>query len=143
MGTSRTCIHYTGIVCGNPREIRCRMSITYHSVVDVTTPGCLYRLPCVDLEDRKGHVKAECEHCHYPTPEEIAAEEAKDAAEWESMKKVLAVIGEWKVKGKPEHDRYGALECPKCGGVLRVRQVAYNGHTAAKCDTPHCFEMIE
>lgn len=88
-----------------------------------------------------------CDKAKFPTPEEIAAEEAESQNMMVNigMARTLMVAhlgGPWK---KGMGGSSGAIDCPKCGAVkaLRFTRSGYNGHIHARCATKECISWIE
>lgn len=104
--------------------------------------------------DDTPHEKTPCWHkcggcaaAVYPTPEEIAAEEAEINARCEMLGKARQAIvehlgGPWK-RGVPGAS--GVIDCPACGGkgTLHFSRSGYNGHIHAKCVTEGCVSWME
>jgi hypothetical protein len=111
--------------------------------------GAAYRRPCIQGPswDAKraalGITAQPCDKQQMPTPEE-AEQESRDLNEYAAkVMKVLAETRTWRVKGKLSADRAEVIECPACKGRLHMRQSAYNGHVAAKCETKGCVSWME
>ena len=100
-------------------------------------------LPCIKETNLGG---ATCEQCTYPTPEEVAAEEAEVAGRLERIGKARAAIvehlGPWK-RGTPAAG--GKITCPNCGAAaaLAFSRAGVNGHIHARCATPKCCSWME
>lgn len=100
------------------------------------------------FEDRPcWHKCGGCAAAVYPTPEEIAAEEAEINARCEMLGKARQSIvshlgGPWK-RGTP--GATGVIDCPVCGGgkTLHFSRSGYNGHIHAKCVTEDCVSWME
>lgn len=96
---------------------------------------------------RKGVCPGGCDKAEFPTPEQIAAEEAEFAKGFENTIKARQAIvaslgGPWK-KGTPSAK--GAIDCPVCGGekTLNFSRAGYNGHIHAACSTDDCVRWME
>lgn len=88
-----------------------------------------------------------CELAQFPTPEQIAAEEAEFQKRMENTMQARAAIvahcgGPWK-KGTPGTS--GKINCPVCGGdaTLRFSRAGINGHIHAACTTEGCVRWME
>ncbi len=96
---------------------------------------------------RGGEICGGCDKQEFPTPEEIAAEDAEDAKLFERMGKARQAIvtslgGPWK-RGKAGSS--GTITCPVCNGdnSLRFTRSGYNGHIHAACTTAGCVSWME
>jgi len=45
--------------------------------------------------------------------------------------------------GHEDESWRGSMQCPKCGGTLRVSIAGVNGHTRGYCKTTGCLNWIE
>lgn len=87
-----------------------------------------------------------CDKQEFPTPEQLAAEDAAMAKRFEgTMLARVAIVkhcGPWK-KGTPGAS--GVIDCPVCNGVgtLRFLRAGYNGHIHASCETAGCVSWME
>lgn len=106
-------------------------------------PSTIIRsLPCIQ---EWNPAEAKCEKCVFPTPEEIAAEEADMKQRFERMALVRAAIvkhlgGPWK---RGTNGRAGSITCPCCNGNVNFSRAGINGHIHARCSTPDCAAWME
>lgn len=96
---------------------------------------------------RSGKCNPGCERMEFPTPEEIAAQDAADAQRFKGVmnarKAIVAHLGgPWK---RGTANAAGVIDCPVCGGKesLRFRRAGYNGHIHAACTTQNCVSWVE
>lgn len=78
-----------------------------------------------------------------PTDEEVDASRRKMEAAMDRVVVAMGVASKWRIKPKPETDRYEVVECPVCNGRLHLSQSAYNGHMHGKCETDGCVSWLE
>lgn len=120
-----SCVHFTGI-----QNQTCKAGVAYSSF---DRPG----LPC--LKDFcKGHT---CEHLHFPTAEEVAAQVA-----FERTRMALdGVRQDMKAKGfRRGRGGQSELPCPVCTtGTLRYSVANCNGHIHAACTTQRCVSWMQ
>jgi hypothetical protein len=96
---------------------------------------------------RNGVCPGGCDKAVFPTPEEIAAEDAEFMARFAKVAEArIAIVeslgGPWK-RGTPGAS--GTIDCPACKGVktLRFSRAGYNGHIHAACSTDDCVRWME
>ena len=157
-----TCIHFTGL---RDRESCCKVGVNYSQAFDISKPGIMLRMPCVQYRtlpadgrgtyikageptvrqeiDRRGEQMVPCAHFQEPTQEEVAADRKESDAYLERTLAAIKVASAWRVKPKPPEDRFDVLECPVCKGRLHVSQSSYNGHIHGKCETQDCVSWME
>lgn len=125
-----SCKHFTGV-----QHDACAAGVVYDAVRDDSPehPTFKLRLPCFNCD-------IPCASRVFPTPEEVAAEEARWAAAMERVATARAAIvtRHGKARGLA-----GDLSCPNCAdGTLRY-SIAGNGHIHAACSTPDCCARLE
>ena len=101
--------------------------------------GCAYVPGHVDQCIGRGvDATAPCPKLEYPTPEEIAREEAETVAMMENIaiarKAIMADVGE---------SGLGEIICPVCKCGTLTYTVAMNGHVHAKCSKSGCVCWME
>lgn len=96
---------------------------------------------------RKGVCPGGCDKAVFPTPEEIAAQDAEFAKRFDNTMNARQAIvaslgGPWK-KGTPSTK--GVIDCPVCGAEksLNFSRAGYNGHIHASCNTDDCVCWME
>lgn len=143
----RWCVHYRGI---SPKQ--CAAGVEMATVLKRHDPPVKLAdgkstlrltLPCIPEWNPAG---IQCEKCHYPSPEEIAAEEAEMNVRLERVRTaksaIVAAIGPY-TKGKTRGCD-GSLPCPICKtGRLHYSRAGYNGHIHARCSTENCVSWME
>jgi hypothetical protein len=108
--------------------------------VDLSNPGSANR--CMPSPK----VALACQLREEHTPEERAAWQAWRAERQERMFKIIALIpgSSMDKKNRPEWGKGGIFDCPACdGGKVRWARSSFNGHMAAGCTTPMCFQVQE
>lgn len=118
------CKHYNGTV-----NARCGLGIAYESVmVDHDRMVCgsghevARSLPCMRKYNPGG---ATCDKQEFPTPEELAVQEAKDERTTDLMRRGLSSccespIDESRVIREGRHKGHGPRFCSKCGRCVLV-----------------------
>lgn len=157
-----TCIHFTGL---RDRKDCCKAGVNYAEAFDISKPGIMLRLPCIQYRilpahgrgtyikagaatvrkeiDRRGETMAACPHFAEPTDEEIERDRRESDEHLERTLAAIKVSSEWRVKPKPAQDRREVVECPICKGRLHLSQSSYNGHVHGKCETDKCVSWME
>lgn len=114
--------------------------------VKYTTLGPISQWPCV-ISVRDGKIHPGCDLVQYPTPEEIAAEDARSEVRNEKHNKARKAIVEhlgspWR---RGVSSTNGVINCPACGGIktLGFSRSGYNGHIHARCETQGCVSWME
>ncbi len=130
------CVHFTGT-----QNDTCEAGVLYEDVFDKTTMPRAF--PCIAKYNPDG--RAKCEKCRFPTPEEVAAEEAEYKRLSDGIRAARSAIvahcgGPWK-KGAPGSN--GVIDCPVCGSPLGFSRSGYNGHIHARCKTDGCVAWLE
>lgn len=134
------CKHYDG------REIlvfdgKCRAGIDPRaSFCGGNDFGMIKKIPCL-----KTNTDAPpCEHMIFPTPEEVAADDAAFEAQVADFMMVISTV---RPAIEAEHKATGAwsghLECPKCSKPLHWAKAECNGHVHARCETDNCVAWME
>jgi hypothetical protein len=130
------CKHYQGMSEKNV----CEAGVRFDSLPHFGTRRFFDTCPCFGPQGT-------CEHAIYPTPEELAAEEAEFRKLLENLGKARAAIvgnlgGPWK-RGTPGAS--GEIDCPVCSGskTLQFSRAGYNGHIHAACSTEGCVRWME
>ena len=96
--------------------------------------------PCLSghlLED----ATTACNHWVRRTREQGEARADRTEAAIKRLTIIGPVVAEWRNKqpiGKSE-----VIECPMCGGRLRLSQASCNGHVHGKCETEGCASWME
>lgn len=118
----------------------CEAGITYESLKVLPFD----KRPCFM---RSGVMCGGCDKAEFPTPEEIAAEDAEMEKRFAGTMKARAAIveflgGPWK-EGRPGSS--GVMDCPVCNGdgTLSFSRSGYNGHIHAACRTEDCVSWME
>lgn len=138
----KCCIHYTGYFGKGYKTSECKAGVCYYSAFDGATAGIMNRMPCVEPENgRKDSVS--CDKRAFPTKEQIEAEEKETAEYIKKITVAMRTASEWRIKPKPLSDRYEAVACPVCSGVLHLSQSSYNGHVHGRCETEGCVAWME
>lgn len=157
-----TCIHFTGwpVVDDHPYwPPECRAGVNYRQTFG-QQPAPLLRLPCVTETkryehqagklvavwvpmDRRGREELPCSKRALPTEEDLANEEAENAAAVARVVRAIPIAEAWRARPRPPADRSEIIECPLCKGDLSMYQSAANGHVHMRCATPGCVRMIE
>lgn len=130
------CKHYHGMY----RKDSCDAGIAFRDLPKYGEKGFMDSCPCFGPSTG-------CEKAEYPTPEELAAQEAAFELRCQNTGKVRHAIvaylgGPWK-HGTP--GAQGTIDCPVCGGTasLRFSRAGYNGHIHAGCSTENCVSWME
>ena len=96
---------------------------------------------------RRGVACGGCDKAEFPTPEEVAAEDAEMEKRFVGTMKARAAIveflgGPWE-EGRPGSS--GIMDCPVCNGdrTLSFSRSGYNGHIHAACRTKDCVSWME
>lgn len=133
------CRHYDGRAV--LQGAKCRAGIDpVFSYCDNNRFGCINRIPCLErnVDARPCHLAS------FPTPEEVAAQDAEFEAEiadfmiW--MPKARAAIQEI---ARETAASAGQIDCPKCGAPMRWSRARSNGHVHASCQTEGCLSWME
>jgi hypothetical protein len=119
------CIHFNGIM----NDV-CRAGVIYPNTKN---------LQCIRNGD---NWKSSCSKCEMPDEEYIDSIESEINKSIERMEKIDPLVNRIKTKYKGK-DWTGIEICPICGGKLHMSHVAYNGHTAGKCETVDCVAWLE
>ena len=97
---------------------------------------------------KNGIKRPGCDKAEFPTPEEIAAEDAEIHRSMENISKARQAIvahlgGPWVRNHTP--GATGVIDCPVCGAKqsLRFTRAGYNGHIHAGCTTKECVGWME
>ena len=102
-----SCTHFRGI-----QHQTCKAGVDWRALVGGDDFGIARRMPC--LKDNNSTVV--CEHCHFPTPEEVQARIAKLEAYMERQREDMALIG----AAHEGHDgRSTAYICQLCDRAAR------------------------
>lgn len=126
-----SCVHFTGI-----QNKTCKAGIAYASF---EARG--FAKPCFNRTPEQA-----CASCHFPTPEEVAAEVAAHEASYKRMELALtAVDTDRKAKGlRKGHGGGSSLPCPVCGtGTLGYSVAGCNGHIHGCCSTEGCVRWMQ
>lgn len=129
------CVHY------QPREAQCGAGVSNEDRPRVPAgPQGIKWGPCIEghtLEDPT----SVCPHWERRSLE--SAEVYADAMDRALQQMMVAqpFIAKW--RSKPPIGKSETVECPVCGGRLRLSQSAYNGHVGASCETENCVSFIE
>jgi len=122
----------------------CKVGIVYETFRG--TSGGIASWPCFWHQSLPQ--PCSCPSAQYPTPEEIAAEDAEFEERFRKIALAREAIvkacgGPWTRKN-PTGGR-GAIDCPACGGVntLCFTRAGYNGHIHAQCATDGCVSWME
>lgn len=132
MARDTWCKHYRGM----HGKAQCEAGVEFEQFKGLKMDD----MPCVNCFPEK------CDKAEYPTPEEIAAEEAAMNERFKNIGTarqaiVAACGGPWK-RGMP--GKGGSIECPVCkAGKLSYSRAGYNGHIHAGCDTEGCVSWME
>jgi len=127
------CKHFNGV-----SNEKCEAGVCYKELAGEPTAGYVMRLPC--LPDTPKAVT--CIKREEPTPEEIAASEAKIKEASERFMLALPIIKDMKQKYRKQSAEE-VRECPVCKGKLHLAISAYNGHVWGKCETENCLAWME
>lgn len=134
----------------------CRAGVRYRDVMSVLPHlvGGEALLPCVKTRSQQAvpnfsslpianfQGQACCDKYEAPTSEDIAANQAKRAADMKEIRKIFPLIDRVKAayQGK---DWAGQQACPICAQQLFVQHFGATGRTWGKCETPHCIAWLE
>lgn len=122
----------------------CEAGVRYDTFKGTT--GGILAWPCLRRGDQPE--PCTCPLALFPTPEEIAAEDAEREARSQRIGMAREAIvkhlgGPWSKK----HPKGGAgtIDCPACGAAktLSFTRAGYNGHIHAGCSTPGCVRWME
>lgn len=146
----KRCRHFAGVNFTDPQK-RCKAGVLMSDVtVDESYRyqyegrGPIYTashsLPC--FRDDDPHGVCHCEHQSFPTPEEIAAE---DAEVEQMVARFVGARSAILAHSKGKRGVSGRIDCPACKakGALAYSVSGYNGHVHAKCDTDDCVNFME
>lgn len=151
-----TCIHFRG----TGSDPICAAGVDYRKVF-APNEAIACRAPCIQeykthervngkltpvwkAWERHGEKEMPCALRVMPTEDEIAAADAEWAQHMEKMKKVMAVVKQWKTwTPRDRVAKQDVIQCPACNGRLHLSQVAYNGHIWGKCETEGCVSWME
>ena len=129
-----------------PMVHRCKAGVDIDSLVSPGTLGRHYILPCNSDDHPEGAPQCkrlDCAWAEWPTPEEIAAEDAETerfAQECvERLQKTLPMIGRIK-KGTALQ---GREDCPVCDGTVEWAVASGNKHIRMRCSTEDCINFME
>ena len=130
------CKHYMGM----HRKDSCEAGIRFDSLPGHGKPGFMDACPCFGPSSG-------CDRAEYPTPEEIAEEEAQRNKRLNAIGNARKAIveslgGPWK---RGMSGSTGVIDCPACGSKdsLRFSRSGYNGHIHAHCKTDDCVSWME
>ena len=132
------CIHYGGV----RDRGKCKKGIDLQELAQVEEKGefgWIKRLPCLAIFD----TEIVCEHRQFPTQEEAEEYEKRVTLEFERFTQDAGPVIR---RIKEEHagkSWIGTVECPRCGGELKVSHAAINGHVHGCCKTPGCLSWME
>lgn len=102
--------------------------------------GCIYLTGHIDQCIGNGtDATAPCPKLEYPTPEEVAREEAESAVKFEKIITARAAI----VAHAKDHPEDNTIPCPACKKGVLCHAVHSNGHVHAKCSTDGCVCWME
>jgi hypothetical protein len=88
-------------------------------------------LPCVDTVRADEDVF--CDKKQEPTQEDLDAEDRELEALSAKMQKIYAGTASWRKKWKGR-SHTEVVECPACGGRLRLSIASINGHVHGRCE---------
>jgi len=128
------CVHFNGLM-----NDTCDKDIAYDSV-RLEADGKVY-FPCL-----RGSADTKCEHCRYPTEEEVDQMEAESEAAFAgTLSAAVVAKADAEARGlKKGHGGTGQVKCPACDAGQINYSVAYvNGHMWACCTTDGCVMWME
>lgn len=128
------CKNYRGMF----QKETCEVGVKFNSLPLYGQKGFYDACPCFGPNTG-------CEKAVYPTPEEMATEEAELKMRFANMAIARSAIvehlgGPWK-KGYKTY--FGSIKCPVCSGELMFSRAGCNGHIHAACKTENCVSWME
>lgn len=84
-----------------------------------------------------------CPFFEEPTAAQVQDDRREAEMALRKVEVAINVANKWRVKPKPDNNRYEVVECPVCKGNLSLAQSSYNGHCRGKCETDGCVEWME
>lgn len=141
MNKPKFCRHYDGRKALIEPKTCCGAGVRYDSFGDPF--GIAMRRPCAQGIDRKGEKEMPCDKIDLYTEQEIAERKKQLDEKMEQIFGLNKIVNEWRVFPHPSQDRFETIICPICAGQLHLKQSAYNGHVAGKCETENCVFWME
>lgn len=103
--------------------------------------GWRRRNPCY-LANRDNEGFVPCDKAEPYTQQELDEFDADAERSVQRMQRTMPLIA--RIKSEHRGKSWsGSVECPECGGALRLTHAAYNGHTSGRCETEGCLSWIE